>query len=107
MTSNPEHPLFHDLGGAEVQRLTFERGDTGQNHVVTLTLRRGEIVRAFRFEGVADIRLDGFPSVGWLLVHDVSMRQLDGLGVHVSDGEQSKAIEFWAASVKEIEPRTR
>ena len=68
-------------------------------------LSAGRAERAFRFHGVPSLRLgDGFPEVGWLQVHDVSGRQLDRLRIHVSDGEQSKAIEFWAARVEEIDP---
>jgi hypothetical protein len=103
VASDPPHPLFHDLAQAEVQGLRFERGRTGRDDVVELVLRRGPEVRAFRFGGVTALRLGGgFPDVGWLQVQDVSARQLDRLGVRVSDDEQSEAIEFWAASVDEI-----
>ena len=40
--------------------------------------------------------------VGWLEVHDVSARGLDRLAVRVSDGEQTEALEFWAAAVAEV-----
>jgi hypothetical protein len=101
--SDPAHPLFEGLARAEVQRLRFERGDTGDNHLLELVLRHDGVLRTFRFEGVTNLRLQGrFPDVGWLQVFDVTGRQLDRLSIHVLDGEQNEAIEFWAASVDEI-----
>ena len=104
MKPDPHHPLFHGLAQAEVRSLKFVRGSSGRDASVELVLRAEGTERAFKFDGVPWLRLsDGFPEIGWLQVHDVSERQLDGLHIHVSDGEQDDAIEFWAAGVKEID----
>ena len=103
MPSDPIHPLFDGLAQAEVQSLRFERGTTGDDHVLELVLRQNGVLRTFRFERVTSLRLGGrFPDVGWLQVFDVSGRQLDRLSIQVIDGEQNEAIAFWAASVDEI-----
>ena len=103
VTSDPPHPLFRGLARAQVRDLHFERGLTSRDDVIELTLGQGREVRTFRFTRVTDLRLGGgFPEVGWLRVHDVSGRRLDGIGVRVSDGEQSEAIAFWAAGVEEL-----
>ena len=103
MSVDPHHPLFEGLGRAEVRSFRFERGAGSRDAAIELVLRSGVTDRTFRFSGVSDLRLGGgFPEIGWLQVHDIIGRQLDGLGIHVSDGEQSDAIEFWASGVEEV-----
>ena len=42
--SDPAHPLFDGLARAEVQSLRFERGDTGDNHLLELVLRHDAVL---------------------------------------------------------------
>lgn len=97
---------FHFATGAQVLALEFRRATAEQPAHLDLTLRPREGgERQLRFLNPQDVQLGSpFPEVGWLQVESVRDRQLDGLGVRVSDGEMSESLHFWAERVIELKP---
>jgi len=100
---DPIHRDFREAGGAAILRLTYERAE-GEPDALTLTFRqRDGRLRRVRSTNPTDLRVQApFPAVGWLLVLDVSQRQLDGLSLLVTDGEMSEALSFYARAAEEL-----
>lgn len=69
-----------------------------------LTLKRGQEIRRLRFRGVRELTIDnGFPNSSGLQILDVRHRQLDAIGVRVSNSEPIGGCPlFWALDVAEI-----
>jgi len=66
-----------------------------------LRLAKNGVTRRLRFRGVLDLQLErGFPSAPGLVIDDVSDRQLEGIGVLVTDREAGNGgLHFWARDV--------
>ncbi len=93
------------LQGGTLVSLLYERSG-GERDTVTLAVSdaAGRTHR-LRFTGVTGFEArEAFPEVGWLQILDVSARHLDRLRVHVTDGEQSEAVEFYATDVEVLAP---
>jgi hypothetical protein len=104
---DPDHsiidrPWEYDIIGFCYQR---EPEDYSQPYI-DLTLRKGTTIRRLRFLQPRSLKIDeGFPvRTGGMEILDVRHRQMEGVGVHVSDFEASQgAVTFWAADVVDLD----
>jgi hypothetical protein len=103
MSRDSLHECSAGLGAADVLELQFLAGSKSSETQLLLKVLSNGNVRSFRFHAPQELAISScFPRVGWLQILDIRGRQLDRLGVSVSDGEQSEAIRFYARSVEEI-----
>jgi hypothetical protein len=104
MPIDPDHPIIQAPWEYEVIEFCYRKFDDSEAFV-DLVFRKGAETRRLRFYSPRDIRItgNGFPSASGLEILDVCSRQLDGVGVRVSNYEGgSGSPEFWARIVKEI-----
>jgi hypothetical protein len=100
---DPMHPILDKPWEYEIVGFDYQAVE-GEPHL-DLTLRRGADIRQLRFLGPKSINLEeGFsdsPGPSGIAILDVRARQMEGLGVHVSDsvtGHDCK-LTLWARDV--------
>lgn len=110
MQEERHHPIIARPWEYEIVGLDFAR-EPGKSagKYIDLTLSRGAEVRRLRFFEPTSISIEeGFPSrTGGMRILDTSARQLEGIGVQVTDVEGSHgALRFFASSVIELDDTT-
>ncbi len=99
---DPDHPVLPEAWHYEIVAVRIELAPVdGSEPFLDLTVRRGEDRRCLRFSCPQMIEIEpGGPVNGALQILDVSGRQLDGLGVQVTDLEANTgSLQFWARDV--------
>ena len=99
-----DHPVLpeawhYDIVGVRIELVPND----GSEPFLDLTVRRGNDRRCLRFFSPQEIEIEsGGPVNGALQILDVAGRQLDGLGVRVTDFEAAPgSLRFWARDVAE------
>lgn len=106
MDSDPRHPVIDRPCDFEIGEFRYHVGLDGSEPHIDLSLQRGTVVRRLRFWSPQDLKIEeGFPKrTGGLAIMDVRGRQLDGVGVWVTDFEASLGtMSFWARSVVDLD----
>jgi hypothetical protein len=97
---DPEHPILREAWKHEV--VGFQYDGLAQEPYLDLLLRHAETkaVRRLRFYSPSDISITG-PHMNWgLAISDVRQRQMEGIGVHVYNFENSPGpAQFYARDV--------
>lgn len=104
------HPIIDKPWEYQVVRFDYQRDPADPaDSFVDLTLTRGKVTRRLRFRDPRDLEIEkGFPTpTGGLVILDVNSRQLEGIGVQVTDFEASGgAFRFWARDVIDLDERS-
>ena len=105
MDRDPDHAILNRPWEYELIEFCYRKLDDSEPYL-DLLFRKGKERRKLRFYSPQSIRINaGFPSTAGLAILDVRNRQLDGLGVQVTNYEAgSGPPEFWARAVEEIFP---
>lgn len=107
MQADPEHPIIERPWLYSIAEFRYHVGLDGSEPYIDLTLERDSATRRLRFWSPQDLQIEEgcFPApTGGMKILDVSKRQLDGIGVHVSDFEGTRgAVTFWAREVTDLD----
>jgi len=102
-----DHPIVQHPWTYEIESFFYHRDRSDQkSSYIDLVLRKGSEVRRLRFVGPQDLRIEsGFPEpTHGMCILDVSGRQLDGIGVQVSDFEAGGGgLRFYAREVIDLD----
>lgn len=104
---DPDHPILDNPFSWELLELTYRRDQrvVWQSHIDMVLQREGE-TRRLRFYNPREIEWcpGGVPNSNGMCILDVSRRQMEGLGVRVTNFEQSRgAPTFWAERVVDLD----
>lgn len=105
-TSDPEHPILPESSKYDVVGFQWDR--TGDEPHALLVLQHSETseVRRLRFLGVKDVVFHDAGFTSGLTIFDVRGRQLEGIGVHVYNIENSPdQVTLWARDVEDVTNR--
>jgi hypothetical protein len=103
---DPDHPVLADPFRWDLLEFAYRRDLTDwRESYIDMTFERGGIVKRLRFYAPRDLELSrGLPNASGMCILDVSGRQLEGVGVRVSNFEQSYGAPcFWAARVVDLD----
>ena len=99
---DPEHPILDAPPSWWLLEMTYHSDpDDFAGSYVDLVFARGGVARRLRFVEPSELSVgQGLPHSAGLRILDVSGRGLEGLGVLVTDSEDSHGmLRFWARGV--------
>ena len=104
---DPDHPIIQKPWTYEIQSFAYHRNRMDRRRsYIDLVLRKGSEIRRPRFLEPTDLRIEtGFPEpTHGMCILDVSERQMDGIGVRVSDFEAGGGgLYFYAREVIDLD----
>jgi hypothetical protein len=103
---DPDHPILERPWEYEIIGFSYIRPEDWSEPYIDLTLKKGEFVCRLRFFSPREIEIEkGFPiPTHGMYFSDVRARGLEGLGVRVSDFEDSQgSVTFWARDVIKLD----
>jgi len=104
---NIHHPIIDQPWQFSIAEFHYHVGLDGEDSFIDLTLLRGTETRRLRFSSPVGFSVEEglFPQpTHGMQILDVRDRQLDGIGVEVSDFESSHgAIRFMARTVVDLD----
>ena len=106
MNRDSQHPIIDRPYEYDILAMHYQAAADEVEPFLDLTLGRGELVRRLRFFSPRDLKIEkGFPvATGGMEILDVSVRQMEGIGVLVGDFESSPgSITFWARKVVDLD----
>ncbi|MDH3594621.1 MAG: hypothetical protein OEU09_06730 [Rhodospirillales bacterium] len=107
MKRDPDHPIIDDPWTYDILGFNYQvdKEDPGKSFI-DLTLEKEGVVRRLRFHGPTNLEIEaGFPiPTRGMAILDVRARQLEGIGVEVSDFENSTgSVTFLARAVVDLD----
>ncbi len=107
MEKDPEHPIIKHPHKYNIIGFYYHINlDDFLESYIDLTMKYEDLVRSLRFYGPQDLEIEkGFPeNTGGMKILDVRKRQLDAIGVWVTDVEASHgSLTFWAKNVIDLD----
>jgi hypothetical protein len=107
MRKDPDHPIIDSPWLYSITEFHYHVGLDGTEPFIDLLLERDSVRRRLRFWSPQSLQIETgrFPApTRGMEILDVSKRQLEGLGVHVTDFENtSGSITFWARDVVDLD----
>ncbi len=106
MSEDPNHAIIDRPFEYRILSMRYSTRRDGQEPFLDLEVCRGEVIRRLRFWSPQELEIEkGFPEpTGGMVILDVRSRQMEGLGVRVSDIEASwGSITFWARDVVDLD----
>jgi hypothetical protein len=108
--NDPDHPILDQPWRWEIIQFDWHSMDASSPSWLDVTFIRDGVRRTLRFIDPQDvtIKVGGWYPIqcGEMAILDVSRRQLDGLGVQVTEfGASGSPLRLYARSVLEVEGR--
>lgn len=104
---DPNHPIIDRPWEFSIVELRYCAERNGAESFIDLVLERESLCRRLRFWSPQQLEIEEgcFPDpTGGMVILDVSARQLNGLGVWVTDLEGTRgSVTFWARDVVDLD----